>query len=421
MVAAEPAQPADAAEPARPAAAAETAQPAAAAELARPADPVRRTPLGRLKTVAPARALEMLAAAVAVVGGVIVLLTHPVMVDLEIPLRAAERWVHGGEPYLASSFTASEGYGLPFLYPPPVLPFLAPFLALPRSVVVAAWLATAVGAAIFLARRLGVPWRAVPIALCWLPFAEGLVGGNAQVLLVAAFVAVFFDPPAGPWRPTPHDPRDGGRPAIVVGSLATVTPALKLTQPHAWAALLRRRPWAALLGAVVAAAVALATLPLVGVGTWQAWIVQLGRAADPAWELRGSSLVQLLPGLFSPAATGLTILLAMLVPNRRLGAAAGLLLVLGAPSLRSYGVLFLLPAMLAVRRDVALVAVILIGTGVMPGMWAGILLVTLAFAAGDRLDLVLAGVTARFGITARWSRPAPSRTDAREADAAENE
>ena len=383
--------------------AAEPAQPADTAETAQPADPVRRTPLARLKMVAPARALEIVAAAVAIVGGVIVLLTHPVMVDLEIPLRAVERWVHGGEPYLASSFSASEGYGLPFLYPPPVLPLLAPLLALPRGVVVATWLVATGGAAIFLARRLGVPWRAVPIALCWLPFAEGLVGGNAQVLLVAAFVAVFFDPPAGPWRPTPRDPRDGGRPAAVDGILAAVTPALKLTQPHAWAALLRRRPLAALLGLIVAAAVALATLPLVGVGTWQVWIAQLGRAADPAWELRGSSLVQLLPGLLSPAATGLTVVLVMLVPTRRLGAVAGLLLVLGAPSLRSYGVLFLLPAMLAVRRDVALVAVILIGTGVMPGVWAGILLVTLAFAAGDRLDVYLAG------IAARWSRRAPAR------------
>jgi len=152
----------------------------------------------------------------------------------------------------------------------------------------------------------------------------------------------------------------------------------------------------------VAAAVVLATLPLVGIGAWQAWIAQLGRAADPAWELRGSSLVQLLPGVLSPAATVLTVVLAMLVPTRRLGAAAGLLLVLGAPSLRSYGVLFLLPAMFAIRRDVALVAVMLVGTGVMPGMWAGILLVALAFAAPDRLDAFLAA------ITARWSRPAPA-------------
>ena len=360
-------------------------------------------PFARLAAVTPGRALGILAAAVAVLGGLIVLLTHPFMVDLEIPLRAADRWIHGGEPYLASSFSVRDGYGLPFLYPPPVLPALAPLLALPRGVVVGAWVAATVGAATFVARRLGVPWRAVPIALCWLPFSEGLVGGNAQVLLVAAYVAVFFDPPGGPWRPAPRDPRSDERPAIVEGVLAAVTPALKLTQPHAWVALLRRRPSAALAGLGAVAAVALVTLPLVGVGTWQAWIAQLGRAADPAWELRGSSLVQLLPGLLSPAATALTVALVVLVPTRRLGATAGLLLVLGAPSLRSYGVLFLLPAMLAVRRDVALVAVILIGTGVMAGMWAGILLVTLAFASGDRLDGV------RAGITARWSRQAPAR------------
>jgi hypothetical protein len=347
--------------------------------------------------MAPVRTLEILAVVVAVVGGIVVLLTHPLMVDLEIPLRAAERWVHGGEPYLASAFTAPEGYGLPFLYPPPVLPLLAALLALPRAMVEIAWLAATLGASIFVVRRLGVPWRAVPIVLCWVPFAEGLVGGNAQVLLVAAFAAVFFDRPAGPWRPAPRDPRDGGRPAVIEGVLAAVTPALKLTQPHAWAALLRRRPWAALLGLAVAGGAALATLPLVGVGAWQAWIAQLGRAADPAWALRGSSLVELLPGLLSPVATGLTVLLVMLVPTRRLGAAAGLLLVLGTPSLRSYGALFMLPAMLGVRRDVALVAAILVGTGVMAGMWAGILLVTLAFAAGDHLDAFLTGITARLG------------------------
>ena len=381
----------------------EPAQPVERDEHVAPVARSHRAVPARLTSIAPVRALEILGAVVAVVGGVVVLLTHPPMVDLEIPLRAAERWVHGGEPYLASSFNAPEGYGLPFLYPPPVLPLLAPLLALPRVIVVVAWLAATVGAALFVARRLGVPWPAVPIVLCWVPFAEGLVGGNAQVLLVAAFVAVFFDAPAGPWRPAPRDPRDSRRPAIVDGVLAAITPALKLTQPHAWAALLRRRPAAAILGLAVAAAVVLATLPLVGTGAWQAWIAQLGRAADPAWELRGASLVQLLPGLLSPAATALTVVLAMLAPTRRIGAAAGLLLVLGAPSLRSYGVLFLLPVMLEVRRDVALAAVILVGTGVMPGMWAGIVLVTFAFAAPAKLDRLLAG------ITGQWSRPAPAR------------
>ncbi len=370
---------------------------------------MRTAPAGRVysgavvdaRRLTPVRVLEILGSLVAVVGGVLVLLTHPVMVDLEIPLRAAERWVHGGEPYLASSFNAPAGYGLPFLYPPPVLPLLAPLLAVPRAIVDVAWLAATVGAAIFLLRRLGAPWRAVPVALGWVPFSEGLVGGNAQVVLVAAFVAVFFDRPASAWSPTPRDPLAAGRPAIIDGVLAAVTPALKLTQPHGWVALLRRRPWAASAGLLAMAALALATLPLVGADTWQAWVAQLGRANDPAWALRGSSLVQLLPGLLSPVATGVTVLLVLAVPSRRLGAAAGLLLVLGAPSLRSYGALFLLPAMLAVRRDVALLAVILIGTGLMLGLWAGILLVALAFVAGARLDAFVDG------IAARWSRRAP--------------
>jgi hypothetical protein len=374
---------------------------------ARPSGSAGRPPVGRLVAGRPVTLLEVVAAVVAIAGGVIVLITHPSMVDLEIPLRAAERWVHGGEPYLASSFAAPEGYGLPFLYPPAVLPFLGPLLGLPRGVVVAAWLAVTIGAAIFIARRLGAPWPAVPILLSWLPFSEGLVGGNAQVLLVAAYVAVFFDAPRSEWRPSPRDPRDGKRGAAADGVLAALTPALKLTQPHGWTALLRRRPAAAVIGLGIVAAVALATLPVVGIGAWQAWIAQLGRAADPTWELRGSSLVQLLPGVLSPVATGVTIVMVLLAPARRLGSTAGLLLVLGAPSLRSYDILFLLPAMLSVRREVALLAAILIGTGVMPGMWAGILLVAVAFAAGDRLDAVLGGITAR--IRARWSRPAPAR------------
>ncbi len=378
----------------------EPAQPADPAAPGTPASRGRRPAPAWVTAIAPVRALAIVAAIVAIVGGVVVLLTHPVMVDLEIPLRAAERWVHGGEPYLASSFNVPAGYGLPFLYPPPVLPLLAPLLAVPRAIVDVGWLAATFGAAIFLLRRLGAPWRAVPVALGWVPFSEGLVGGNAQVLLVAAFVAVFFDPPAGPWSPVPRDPLAVGRRAIIDGVLAALTPALKLTQPHGWVALLRRRPWAALVGLLAMVALALVTLPLVGVGTWQAWVAQLGRADDPAWALRGSSLVQLLPGLLAPVATAVTVLLVLAVPSRRLGAAAGLLLVLGAPSLRSYGALFLLPAMLAVRRDVALLAVILIGTGLMLGLWAGILLVALAFVAGARLDAIVDG------IAARWSRRA---------------
>ena len=118
------------------------------------------------------------------------------MVDIEIPLRAADRWIQGSQPYLASSFAAPVGYDLPFLYPPVVLPFLVPFTVLPRAIVLAAWAAFVLAAAGFTLRRLGGAWLLVPLILAWPPFAEGILGGNVQVLLVAAFVAVFVPGPA---------------------------------------------------------------------------------------------------------------------------------------------------------------------------------------------------------------------------------
>ena len=64
------------------------------------------------------------AIAVAVIAASLVnhlLLVYPFSVDLEIPLRAAQRWIDGGQPYLASAFTAPPGATQPFLYPPFIL------------------------------------------------------------------------------------------------------------------------------------------------------------------------------------------------------------------------------------------------------------------------------------------------------------
>ncbi len=332
------------------------------------------------------QALAVLLALVVVGGAVVVVLTHPLMVDLEIPLRAADRWAQGGQPYLASAFADGTGpYDFPFFYPPPVLPLLVPLLALPRPVLDVAWAAALVGAAVLLLRRLGVPWWAVPIALCWVPFSEGLVGGNAQVLLVAAFVAVFFERPAGAWQALPRDPAGDGAPRTIVdGLLAAVTPALKATQPHGWVALLRRRPAGALAGLAVVGAVALATLPLTGLDAWSAWLAQLGRGADPSWALRSTSLAQLLPGPWPLALTAISVVLVLRVPAGRLGAGSGLLLVLGVPAPRNYGMLFLLPALMQIRREVALLAALLIAFGVAPTVWAGAILVAAAFVLEGR-------------------------------------
>ncbi|TAL13166.1 MAG: DUF2029 domain-containing protein, partial [Chloroflexota bacterium] len=192
-------------------------------------------------------------------------LGYPYGVDLEIPLRAAERWVAGGDPYPAAAFHAPNGPGLPFLYPPFVLPIIAPLTVLPRAVVMTIWTAILTGAGYAAGRRLGLGPVVAAIALTWPPFLEAIIGGNVQVLLFAAFVVLLYR------DGRPVDPAASPRPAITDGLLGTFVGALKVSQVHTWAYLLRRRPAAALTGLAIFAAIAIVTLPLVGANTWLDW------------------------------------------------------------------------------------------------------------------------------------------------------
>jgi hypothetical protein len=315
-------------------------------------------------------------------------------VDIEIPLRAADRWLHGGAPYLASAFAAPPGYDLPFLYPPPFLPLVAPLLALPRPVVWAVWSGAGLATAVFACRRLGIPGRGIPLVLCWPPFAEAILGGNVQVFLFAAFVTVFFDRDARGKTigidegqralALARDPRTSNRPRVVDGLLAGIVPAFKLSQPHSWLALLRRRPGAAAAGLLVLGVVAGVSVPIFGIDLWRSWLEQLGRASDPGWPLAGFSLARGLPGVAQLAIALGTGLACLRVPIARLGAWTGLLTVLGGPSLRMFGLLFALPAFLVVRREIALVGAFLVATYTFEGVWMGVLLVTAAFALAER-------------------------------------
>jgi hypothetical protein len=324
------------------------------------------------------------AAAVSLVGVRDLLAGYPPFVDVEVPLRAAERWLAGGQPYLASAFEAPPGYDVPFLYPPFVLPFVAPLTFLPREVVLFAWLAVCIATALWIVRRLGVPWPVAPFLLLWPPFAEAILGGNVQLLLVGAFVALFFGRPVRPWTPATRDPAIADRPAVVDGVLGAAIPAFKLSQPHAWVALLRRRPAAALAGLALVSGFALVTLPLVGLDLWVAWFDQLRRAADPAWPLAGASLTAGMPAYAVLGVVIVTAGLCLVVPLGRLGAWTGILTVVGAPSLRLFGVLFALPAMLTIRRELALLAAAAIASYTLQGLWLGLFLVLGTLLAAER-------------------------------------
>jgi hypothetical protein len=308
-------------------------------------------------------------------------------VDLEIPLRAAERWLAGGQPYLAESFVALPGPTQPFLYPSYVLPALGPLTALPRLAVQAVWIGLCLIAALFAMRRLAIPAVAWPLVLAWSPMLEGVFGGNVQVPVFACFVALFWravTAPA-PFAPVERDVTQPAEPELKVGLLATFIGAVKVSQPHAWLYVLRRRPRGAVAGAAIIGLVALATLPITGIDLWFAWLEQLRRATDPSWELGGIAIARLIdPTLgFLIAAAGAALAF-LWAPRRHAGAWVGLVSVVAASSLHTFGMLFLVPAMLLIRREVALLAAILIATTTYQGTWAAIGLVAVAMVVGAR-------------------------------------
>lgn len=283
-------------------------------------------------------------------------------VDLLIPLLATMRWMHGGQPYVAASFAAVEGPGLPFLYPPFVLPFLVPLLRVPLDLTLVAAVGLCSGVAAWTLHRLGVPGRWMALFLVWPPFLEGIVSGNVGVIAFAAFAALFF---AGPtkreMRLIPRDPTDRRLRGTPEGMKAAFVAALKTSQVHAWVYLLLHRRIAALAGLGALLALILVTLPITGLDLWTGWIQQLQRAADPAWVYGGNGLGRILPPVASLALAGASLIALRWVPRANAGVWVGLLSVVGGLSVHTYGLLFLLPAMLHVRREVALVGALFIG------------------------------------------------------------
>jgi hypothetical protein len=304
-------------------------------------------------------------------------------VDMEIPLRAAERWMAGQPPYLASAFTSEPGATQPFLYPPYVLPLFAALSELPRWVV--GWTAV-IGmlvAAIVACRRLGVPWIWLPVVLTWPPFSEAIFGANVQMLLFAAFAFLFYKVAMARWRPTYRDLEAREESDFEVGALSVVIGAVKVSQVHAWLYSLRHRPRAAIGGAIAALLLVAVTLPITGTSLWFSWLDQLRLASDTTWDLGGFAIPR-----FIPPGVGYAVVIACLVavwfvPRERAGAWVGVLSVIGSVSLHIFGLLFLMPAMFLIRLEAVLTAAIFVATYSYLGAWAGITVCLLALLVYD--------------------------------------
>jgi hypothetical protein len=76
----------------------------------------------------------------------------------------------------------------------------------------------------------------------------------------------------------------------------------------------------------------------------------------------------------------------MMVRGPRAAVIVGLLLVIASPSLRMHGLVYLVPAMLFVRREIAMVGALLISLYLPALVWAGIALITGTAIAAIRLE-----------------------------------
>jgi hypothetical protein len=355
--------------------------------VAEPVAGVTPLPLSR-----PFRLLRLALAALALVvlvdSAVTILSYFPVGLDLVIPLNAAERWLAGGTVYLAEGFTNPEVLP-PFLYPPFVLPFVAPLTLPPEMAVRWAWLVLEVLVGIWVCRRLAIAWWAMPFVFLWAPMLDGIWAGNVQLFMFAAFVAVF-------WRaPDRHDndpePRDLDAPGTVtprLGFIAAAVASLKVTQAQAWLAILGRSPRAALLGLVPWALLVLVTLPLLGIDLYRAWLEQAARASDPTWPAMGQSLLVYFPPAVFAGLTLASFGLALWIRGRDTGIWIGLLILLVTPNMHVQTALFVLPAMLRIRLEFALLAAMLTSTHTNEGWWLGIAIVVGAMLAGERLPIL---------------------------------
>ncbi len=163
-------------------------------------------------------------------------------------------------------------------------------------------------------------------------------------------------------------------------ALSTVIAVVKVSQPHTWLFVLRNRPRAAVIGAAAAAILVLATVPLTGIQLWFDWIGQLQRASDPTWDLAGIALSHLVsPGVGLIVAI-VCVIAVWFVPRRDAAPWLGVLSTVGSLSTHTFGLLYLIPAMLAIRLEISLIAACMIATYSDRGQWAGIILVSVSYA-----------------------------------------
>ena len=312
--------------------------------------------------------------------------------DLNVYLGSAARWLDGGHPYMTAAVSSwpSGPRNDFFLYPPPLLPVFGLLSRLPDAPVALGFTAAMVACAYKAYRCLGLS-RAYSLALLTFPpVMIGFESGNIASLTFLLFAAAV---------------KSGG--TLVVDGLFKVQAGV----PALW--LIRQRRWRGVLAGIVAVlAVALVTLPIVGLDSWRAWWDGLGyRAASQATvpALYGFSYAKLLPGEVYSVLCVAFLGLALLFRGRPGLAALGLVSIFASPALWPHGFVFALPAVLMLESGAAVWMIL--GAGAFgPNMWLLFMAGWVAVLGARRMPTGrLHPLVGRDGPWPRPTRPRPSR------------
>jgi hypothetical protein len=311
--------------------------------------------------------------------------------DFNVYLGSAGRWVAGGQPYMTApvaAWPASAGEDF-FLYPPPLLPFFGLLSKLPNPPVAVAWIGFLIACAYASFRALGLRPIWSLLLLAFPPVMIGFESGNVASLTFLLFALAY---------------RAGG--GLVLDGLFKVQSGL----PALW--LVRTGRWRGLLfGLVAVAAIALVTLPIVGLDSWRAWLAGLGYRAEsqPAViSLFGFSVARFLPGAAFVALSIGAVAAALLFSGRRGLAALGLASIVASPSLWPHGFMFALPAVLMLESGTA-VWVVLGAGAIWTNMWQLFNAGWVAVVAARRLPDALHPMAGTDGPWPRRVAPRPAR------------
>jgi hypothetical protein len=103
--------------------------------------------------------------------------------DAHLYYSASSAWLAGGSPWAVS--VTNQGTVYHYYALPTAAVLLAPLTALPENVFVAGWIVVQFAAAVYVVRRLGLPWWWIAFP----PLVSGILAGNPSPLLIGLLVA----------------------------------------------------------------------------------------------------------------------------------------------------------------------------------------------------------------------------------------